>query len=80
MADIDDLNRCIAGLLQLQRISWQLLADQSTTADESRAARSELRKTSSDLRTLLEMRSQRERFVPRGVVEERVELWHTPAA
>ncbi|MBA2398123.1 MAG: hypothetical protein H0V72_05405 [Bradyrhizobium sp.] len=80
MADIDDLDRCIAGLLRLQRISWQLLADQSTTADESRAARSQLRNTSRDLRNLLEMRSQRDRFVRRGVVNEGVELWHAPAA
>jgi hypothetical protein len=80
MADIDDLDRCIAGLLQLQRVSWQLLADQSTTADESRAARSQLRSTSRDLRNLLEMRSQRERFVRRGVVDEGIELWHAPAA
>jgi hypothetical protein len=78
MADIDDIDRCIAGLLRLQRVSWQLLANQSTTADESRAARSQLRKSSSDLRSLLEMRSQRERFVRRGVVEEA--LWHTSAA
>jgi hypothetical protein len=80
MADIDDLDRCIAGLQHLQRTSWQLLGNQSTSADECRAARRQLRKTSSDLRSLLEMRSQRERFVRRGVDGQGVELWHAPAA
>lgn len=80
MADADDLDRCIVALLRLQRISWQQLADQSTTSAESRAARSQLRKTSSDLRSLLEMRSQRDRFVRHGMVEQRVELWDAPAA
>jgi len=80
MTDTDDLDRCIAGFQRLQRMSWQLLADQSTTAAESRAARSQLRKTSSDLRALLEMRSQRDRFVDRRTAENGAELWHTPAA
>jgi hypothetical protein len=72
MPDVDDLDRCIGGLQRLQRMSWQQLADQSTTADESRAARSQLRKTSSDLRALLEMRLQRSRFARRGLFEEDV--------
>jgi len=76
MPDVDDLDRCIGGLQRLQRISWQLLADQLTTGDESRVARSQLRKTSGELRTLLEMRSQRSRFVRRDVVREGVEVQH----
>jgi hypothetical protein len=80
MTEVDDLDRCIDGLLRLQKVSWQLLANQSTTADESRAARSQLRKTSSDLRTLFEMRSQRDGFVRRGMVEHGVRLWPAPAA
>jgi hypothetical protein len=80
MPDIDDLDRCISALKQLQRVSWRQLADQTTTADESRAARGQLRRTSSDLRTLLEMRSQRTRFVRREVVGDGLEVRRKPAA
>jgi hypothetical protein len=80
MTHFDDLDRRIAGLQHLQRVSWQLLADDTTTAKESRVARSQLRKTSSDLRALLDMRSQRERMIREGVAEQGSGLLHTPAA
>jgi hypothetical protein len=80
MTHIDDLDRRIAGLQHLQRMSWQLLADDATTAKESRVARSQLRKTSSDLRALFEMRSQREHIVRGGGTEHGSGLLHTRAA
>jgi hypothetical protein len=51
-------------------VSWQQLADQSTTSDESRAIRNQLRQTSSDLRYHLEMRSQRVFLCRRAVGED----------
>ncbi len=72
MADIDDLDRCIDGLQHLQRISWRLLATEATTVEESKAARNQLRRTNSDLRTLLDMRSQRARFIRQGAVQKAV--------
>ena len=80
MPHVDDLEHRIAGLLQLQRVSWQLLADHATTAKESRAVRSQLRKTSKNLRTLFEMRSQQGRSARSGEAEQDVRLWPARAA
>ena len=80
MTQVDDLDRRIAGLVRLQKVAWRLLADHATTAQESREARAQLRKSSNYLRALFEMRSERERAIRSGGMEQGAGLLHTPAA
>jgi uncharacterized protein YecT (DUF1311 family) len=71
MSDIDALDRNIQALQQLQRVAWQQLADPSMDHVELKDLRNELRRTNSELRCQLEMKSQRAAALNKMVVWER---------
>ena len=59
MTDSDALSRDIHALKELQRVAWGQLADPSLTTFDRREVRNRIRQSEADLRTYLQMRSER---------------------
>jgi hypothetical protein len=69
MTEADNLSRNIQVLKELQRAAWNHLADPALTTFERRETRNQLKQTGAELRSCLEMMSERMRFRPRPVQE-----------
>lgn len=69
MTEPDVLSRNIRALQELQRAAWQHLADPALTTFERRETRNQLRHSGAELRSYLEMMSERMRFRPRPLEE-----------
>jgi hypothetical protein len=67
MSEADILSRNIHGLKQLQRAAWRNLADPALTIFERREIRNEIKQSDAELRSYLEMMSDRSRFRERPV-------------
>jgi hypothetical protein len=72
MTEPDILSRNIRALKELQRAAWQHLADPALTTFECRETRNQLKQSGAELRSYLEMMSERMRFRPRPVEEHAV--------
>jgi hypothetical protein len=72
MTEPDVLSRNIRALKELQRAAWQHLADPALTTFERRETRNQLKQSGAELRSYLEMMSERMRFRPRPVEEHAV--------
>jgi hypothetical protein len=62
MTEPDILDRAIHALKELQRVSWQKLADPLLTTFERRELRNHLKQSDGELRHYLELMSERVRF------------------
>jgi hypothetical protein len=69
MTEPDVLSRNIRALQELQRAAWQHLADPALTTFERRETRNQIKQSGAELRSYLEMMSERTRFRPRPVEE-----------
>ena len=67
MTEPDVLSRNIRALQELQRAAWHHLADPALTTFERRETRNQLKHSSAELRSYLEMMSDRSRFRERPV-------------
>ena len=65
MTEPDNLSRNIEALKERQRAAWQHLSDPTLTAFERRETRNQLKLSGTELRSYLEMMSERMRFRPR---------------
>jgi len=62
MSEADILSRNIHALKELQRVAWRNLADPALTTFERREIRNEIKQSDAELRSYLEMMSDRSRF------------------
>ena len=62
MNEPDVLSRNIDALKELQRVGWRQLADPALTIFERREIRNEIKQSEAELRSYLEMMSDRSRF------------------
>jgi hypothetical protein len=69
MTEPDVLTRNIEALKELQRAAWHHLADPALTTFERRETRNHIKQSGAELRSYLEMMSERTRFRPRPVEE-----------
>jgi hypothetical protein len=67
MSEADILSRNIHALKELQRVAWRNLADPALTIFERREIRNEIKQSDAELRSYLEMMSDRSRFRERPV-------------
>jgi len=67
MSEADILSRNIHALKELQRAAWRNLADPALTIFERREIRNEIKHSDAELRSYLEMISDRSRFRERPV-------------
>jgi hypothetical protein len=67
MSEADILSRNIHALKELQRAAWRNLADPALTIFERREIRNEIKQSDAELRSYLEMMSDRFRFRKRPV-------------
>ena len=67
MSEADILSRNIHALKELQRAAWRNLADPALTIFERREIRNEIKQSDAELRSYLEMMSDRARFRERPV-------------
>ena len=67
MSEADILSRNIHALKELQRVAWRNLADPALTIFERREIRNEIKHSDAELRSYLEMISDRSRFRERPV-------------
>jgi hypothetical protein len=67
MSEADILSRNIHALKELQRAAWRNLADPALTIFERREIRNEIKHSDAELRSYLEMTSDRSRFRERPV-------------
>ena len=67
MSEADILTRNIHALKELQRAAWRNLADPALTIFERREIRNEIKQSDAELRSYLEMVSDRSRFRERLV-------------
>jgi hypothetical protein len=67
MSEADILSRNIHALKELQRAAWRNLADPALTIFERREIRNEIKQSDAELRSYLEMMSDRSRFRERPV-------------
>src|SRR5580700_6976820 len=67
MGEADILSRNIHALKELQRAAWRNLADPALTIFERREIRNEIKQSDAELRSYLEMVSDRSRFPERPV-------------
>jgi hypothetical protein len=67
MSEADILTRNIHALKELQRAAWRNLADPALTIFERREIRNEIKQSDAELRSYLEMMSDRSRFRERPV-------------
>ena len=70
MTEPDTLGRNIQALKELQRAAWHHLSDPALTTYERRETRNQIKQSGAELRTYLEMMSERTRFRARPVEEE----------
>jgi hypothetical protein len=64
MTEPDILSRNIETLKERQRAAWQHLSDPALTAFERRETRNQIKQSGTELRSYLEMMSERLRFRP----------------
>jgi hypothetical protein len=76
MSEGDILSRNIHVLKELQRVAWRNLADPALTIFERREIRNEIKQSDAELRSYLEMISDRSRFRERPVDP----MWPTASA
>ena len=62
MTDPDILSRDIRALQELQRVAWTQLADPALTNFDRREVRNRIRQSEAELKTYLQMRSERAGF------------------
>jgi hypothetical protein len=62
MTEPDSLDHTIWALQQSQRMAWQQLADPAVTTFARRELRNEIKQTGAELRSYLQMMSERTRF------------------
>jgi hypothetical protein len=62
MTEPDTLDHTIQALKESQRMAWQQLADPALTTFARRELRNEIRQTGAELRSCLQMMSERTRF------------------
>jgi hypothetical protein len=67
MREADVLSGNLQALKELQRVAWRNLADPALTTFERREIRNEIKQTDAELRSYLEMMSDRSRFRERPV-------------
>jgi hypothetical protein len=67
MSEADILSRNVHALKELQRVAWRNLADPALTIFERREIRNEIKQSDAELRSYLEMMSDRSRFGERPV-------------
>jgi len=65
MTEPDTLDHTIRALKQTQRAAWQQLADPAVTTFARRELRNEIRQSGAELRSYLQMASERSRFPAR---------------
>jgi hypothetical protein len=65
MTEPDVLSRNIEALKEQQRLAWHHLSDPALTTFERRETRNQIKQSSAELRSCLEMMSARTRFRPR---------------
>jgi hypothetical protein len=70
MTEADDLTHNIHVLKELQRKAWFHLADPALTTFERRETRNQIKQTGAELRSYLEMMSERTRFRPRPAEQD----------
>lgn len=70
MTEPDVLSRNIHALKELQRAAWYHLSDPALTTYERRETRNQIKQTGAELRSYLEMMSERTRFRARPVEED----------
>jgi hypothetical protein len=70
MSEPDVLSRNIHALKERQRVAWRNLADPALTIFERREMRNEIKQSDAELRSYLEMMSDRSRFRERPVETE----------
>ena len=69
MTEPDVLSHNIQALKELQRAAWHHLSDPALTTYERRETRNQIRQSGAELRSCLEMMSERTRFRARPVEE-----------
>ena len=74
MTEVDGLDRNIESLREMQRVAWQQLADRSIDPVELKNLRNQLKRTNSELRSHLEIKSQRAAALNEMVMWERSNL------
>jgi hypothetical protein len=62
MTEPDTLDHTIRALKQTQRAAWQQLADPAVTTFARRELRNEIKQSGAELRSYLQMASERSRF------------------
>jgi len=70
MTEPDVLSRNIHALKELQREAWYHLSDPALTTFERREMRNQIKQTGAELRSCLEMMSERTRFRSRPVEQD----------
>jgi hypothetical protein len=74
MTEPDTLDRTIQALKESQRMAWQQLADPALTTFARRELRNEIRQTGAELRSCLQMMSERTRFRVRPTLDVEASL------
>jgi hypothetical protein len=69
MTEPDTLDRTIQALKQSQRMAWEQLADPAVTTFARRELRNEIKQSGAELRSCLQMMSERTRFRVRPTVD-----------
>jgi hypothetical protein len=69
MTEPDTLDHTIRALKQTQRMAWQQLADPAVTTFARRELRNEIKQSGAELRSYLQMESERSRFRGRPTEE-----------
>jgi hypothetical protein len=69
MTEPDTLDQTIQALKQSQRMAWEQLADPALTTFARRELRNEIKQTGAELRSCLQMMSERSRFRVRPPVD-----------
>ena len=74
MTEPDTLDHTIQALKESQRMAWQQLADPALTIFARRELRNEIRQTGAELRSCLQMMSERTRFRVRPTLDVEASL------
>jgi hypothetical protein len=69
MTEPDTLDQTIQALKQSQRMAWEQLADPAITTFARRELRNEIKQTGAELRSCLQMMSERSRFRVRPPID-----------
>lgn len=70
MTEPDVLSRNIEALKEQQRLAWHHLSDPALTTFERRETRNQIKQSGAELRSYLEMMSERTRFRPQPVEQD----------